>query len=104
MDARFDLECQVTLCGVEACPPAHHVDGLESPSRYEPGTRLSRRACLRPRLQRGRESLVHGLFGEIEITDQADQRSQNPARFRPVESLYGPSSDPRALSAACLSN
>src|SRR5580700_11590390 len=90
IDARFELECQVTLYGVEACPPAHHVDGLESPSRYEPGARLVRKAGLRPRLQGGSESLVHGLFGEIEIAEQAHQRSQNSARFRSVKSLYGP--------------
>ena len=33
---------------------------------------------------------MHGLFGEIEIAEQAHQRSQNSARFRPVKSLYGP--------------
>src|ERR1700736_1718248 len=90
IDARFELECQVTLYGVEACPPAHHVDGLEAASRYEPGARLVRKAGLRPRLQGGSESLVHGLFGEIEIPEQAHQRRQNSSRFRPVKSLYGP--------------
>jgi hypothetical protein len=34
--------------------------------------------------------VVNDLFGEIEIADQAHQRSQNSARFRPVKSLYGP--------------
>src|ERR1700722_4755329 len=90
IDARFELECDVALCGVEACPPAHHVDGLESPGRYEPGARLVGKAGLRPSLQGGSESLVHHLFGKIEIADQAHQRSQNSARFRPVKSLYGP--------------
>ena len=32
---------------------------------------------------------MHGLFGEIEIAEQAHQRRQNPARFRSVKSLYG---------------
>src|ERR1700692_3466656 len=90
IDARFELECQVTLCGVEAYPPAHHVDGLESPSRYEPGAWLVGKGGLGPRLQGGSERLVHGLFGEIEIAEQAHQRSQNSAGFRPVKSLYGP--------------
>ena len=66
IDARFELKCQVALYSIEASPPAHRVDGLESPSRYEPGARLVRNAGLRPRLQGGGESLVHGLFGEIE--------------------------------------
>ena len=87
IDARFELECQVTLYGVEACPPAHHVDGLEAASRYEPGARLVRKAGLRPRLQGGSESFVHGLFGEIEIGEQSHQRCQNPGRFRAVKCL-----------------
>jgi hypothetical protein len=33
---------------------------------------------------------MHGLFGKIEISEQAHQRRQNPARFRPVKSLNGP--------------
>src|SRR6185312_8224251 len=90
MHARFEFTCQINLCGIKACPPAHHVDGLESPSGYKPGARIVRKAGLRPRLQRGSESLVHGLFGEIEIAEQAHQRRQNSARFRPVKRLYGP--------------
>ena len=30
---------------------------------------------------------MHGLFGEIEIAEQAHERRQNPARFRSVKSL-----------------
>src|SRR4051794_29218165 len=90
IDARLKLECQLTLCGVGASPPTHHVDSFESPSRYEPGARFVGKAGLRPRLQGGSESLVQGLFGEVEIAEQAHQRSQNSARFRPVKDLYGP--------------
>jgi hypothetical protein len=32
---------------------------------------------------------MHGLFGEIQISEEADQRRQNAARFRPVKGLNG---------------
>src|SRR5215472_15434892 len=30
---------------------------------------------------------MHGLFGEIQISEEAHQRRENPARFRPVKGL-----------------
>ena len=78
------------ICETPLHPHGRDWDGIESPSRYKPGARLVRKAGLRPRLQGGSESLVHGLFGEIEIAEQAHQRSQNSARLRSVKSLYGP--------------
>jgi hypothetical protein len=33
---------------------------------------------------------MHGLFGEIQISEEAHQRRQNPTRFRPVKGLNGP--------------
>ena len=33
---------------------------------------------------------MHGLFGEIQISAEAHERRQNPARFRSVKSLNGP--------------
>ena len=33
---------------------------------------------------------MHGLFGEIQISQQAHQRRQHSARFRSVKSLNGP--------------
>jgi hypothetical protein len=30
---------------------------------------------------------MHGLFGEIQISEKAHERRQNPARFRSVKSL-----------------
>jgi len=32
---------------------------------------------------------MHGLFGEIQISEEAHERRQNPARFRSVKSLNG---------------
>src|SRR5262245_40534681 len=33
---------------------------------------------------------MHGLVGEIHISEEAHERRQNPARFRSVKSLNGP--------------
>src|SRR5215468_12155637 len=33
---------------------------------------------------------MHGFFGEIQISEEAHQRRQNPARFRSVKSFNGP--------------
>ena len=30
VDARFHVGNKISLCSVEACPPAHSVDGLEA--------------------------------------------------------------------------
>ena len=89
VDARFEVECQVSLRGVESRPLAHRVNGLETRSRYEPGAGVFRYASLRPGVQGGSESLMHGLFGKIEIAEQAHQSRQNPARFGSIKSLYG---------------
>jgi hypothetical protein len=32
---------------------------------------------------------MHGLFGEIQISEEAHERRQNPARFRSVKGLDG---------------
>src|SRR5262249_12015731 len=62
-------------------------DGLAACGRNQPGARVVRNASLRPGLQRGGERLMHGLFGEIQISEDAHERRQNPARFRPVKGL-----------------
>jgi hypothetical protein len=41
-----------------------------------------------------------GLFGEIQISEEAHQRRQNPARFRPVEGLNGLAEFVRAQAPA----
>ena len=48
-----------------------------------------RYASLRPGVQGGSESLMHGLFGKVEIAEQVHQSRQNPARFGSIKSLYG---------------
>src|SRR5258705_9588853 len=54
-----------------------------------PGTRLVRNTSPRPGLQGGGECLMHSLFGEIQVSEEADERRQYPARFRSVKSFNG---------------
>ena len=89
VDSRFHVGNEISLRSVETRAPAHGVDGLEAGGGDEPRTGIVRDTGLRPRLQSGGECLMHGLFGEIEIAEETHERSQNPARFRPVKGLNG---------------
>jgi hypothetical protein len=66
--------------GVETRPPAEHVDGLEATGGDEPRERVTGQPVARPFLDRGREGLVQGLLGQVEVTDEPDERGQDPAR------------------------
>ena len=78
-----------SLCAASKRPLAHRVNGLETRSRYEPGAGVFRYAGLGPGVQGGSKSLMHGLFGKVEIAEQVHQSRQNPARFGSIKSLYG---------------
>src|SRR5256885_17205886 len=76
------------LVRVLVCPLARHgddplvehgaaaqvVDRLEAAGAHEPGTRMRRHAGSRPLLERGDEGIVKRLFGDVEVTEEADQR------------------------------
>ena len=89
VEQRFRVEGEILLCLVEAGAPAHAIDGLEACRRNQPGPRFVRNARLEPGIERGSERLVHGLFGEIQISEEAHERRQHPARLRAVESVNG---------------
>ncbi len=89
VDARFHMGNKISLCSIEARASAHCVYGFEACRRNQPGAWLVRNASKRPGLQSGSERLVHRLFGEVQVSEKAHERRQNPARFRAVESLNG---------------
>ena len=76
VDARLQVEREVFLCAVEARPPAHSVIALKRAVEMSQG-RGFRYAGLRPRVQSSGKGLVHGLFGDIKISEQADQSCQD---------------------------
>ncbi|HZM94495.1 MAG TPA: hypothetical protein VFB92_13780 [Vicinamibacterales bacterium] len=66
--------------GVETRSSAEDVDGLEATGGDEPRERVTRQPVARPFLDRGREGLVEGLLGQVEVTDEPNERGQDPAR------------------------
>src|SRR5215471_8224638 len=85
--ARFDVGNEIFLCSVQPSAPAYSVYGFEACCGNQPGTRLVGNTSLGPGLQSDGECLMHGLFGEIQISEKAQKRCQNPARFGSVKSL-----------------
>jgi len=55
------------------------VDRPVSRGRREPGTRVSGGAVLRPALGRDGERLLRRFLGEVEVAEEADQRSEDAA-------------------------
>jgi hypothetical protein len=86
---RFEIAHELVLRRIESCPSTQSINGFESGGRNQPWSRVAGYSTPRPHAQRSRKGLVHGLFGDIEISEQARQRSKNPARFGPVKRLYG---------------
>lgn len=83
----FQLLGQQPQRGIEARPPAQGIDGLEATGGHQPGARVVRNAIAWPLLQRGGEGVLQRFLGTIEITQQADQRGQDPTRFAAVDRL-----------------
>ena len=68
-----------TLSGPEIQVSSAQVEPLVSARAHEPGARLPRHPVRRPPFQRGRERVVQGLFGQIEVAQKPDQAGQNAA-------------------------
>ncbi len=75
----FQLRQQQWLRSLEPRAPAQHINRLEASGRDQPGARVVRHAVALPAFDRDEERLVQGFFGKVEITEQADQRCQNPS-------------------------
>ena len=73
---------------VEPGAPADAVDGLEAAGRNQPRPRIGGHAIARPLLERGAESVVQRLFGEVEVAEQADQRGEDAARLGAVDGVH----------------
>jgi hypothetical protein len=101
---RFEISRELVLRRIKSCPSTQSINGLESASRNQPWSRPVRNTSLRPGLQSGGECLVHGLFGEIPISEEAHERRQNPSGFRSVKSLNGPAEFVRAQAPASRPN
>ena len=73
---------------VEPLAAAQRVDRLEAAGRHEPGARIRRNAVARPLLERRSERVVQGLLGDVEVTQQTDQRGEHTARFGEIDGAH----------------
>src|SRR6202034_4688250 len=78
---RFEISHELVLRRIKSCPSAQSINGFESGGRNQPWSRVAGYSTPRPQAQRSRKGLVHRLLGDIKISEQARQRSKNPARF-----------------------
>src|SRR5690606_38024340 len=76
---------QCRLRRVEPRVAAQLVDGLESSRRNEPRASIGGDPVSGPLLERGGKSVVQRLLGEVEITEEADERREYAARVGAVD-------------------
>ena len=73
--------------GIKTRPLTNAVDSPKTPGRHQPGARVVRHSVARP-LRHGRdEGLLHRLLRQIEIAQQADQRSADAAGVAAIEGV-----------------
>ncbi|MNV69400.1 hypothetical protein D3C71_1623070 [compost metagenome] len=82
-----ELHAQVRLGTVETGASAQRIDGLEAPGGNQPRPRVIGDTVALPALDGDEEGIVHGFLGQVEITQQADQRRQDAPRLPPVHRL-----------------
>ncbi len=70
---------------IEARSSPQHVNRLEASGRNKPGSRIVGHAIGRPAFQGGRERVVHGLLGEIEIAEEAYEGGQDTPRLGAID-------------------
>ena len=58
---------------------ANPVDGPVSRHRHEPSGRICRHPVSRPALECGRDRILEGVLGEVEVAEDADQGGEHPA-------------------------
>ena len=63
------------------------VYGAVAPGSHQPGHRVLRHPVAGPPLGRDRKGLLCGFFGEIDVTEEADEGSQDAAPLTPENLL-----------------
>src|ERR1700722_7513986 len=67
--------------------PAELVDAAIACGRDQPARRTRRQAVGRPALHRDRESVLGRVFGNVDVTEDADQHRHHPAVLLPEDAL-----------------
>jgi hypothetical protein len=55
------------------------IDRSVARRHHQPGARVGRGSVARPAFRGDRESLLRGFLGEVEVAEEADQRSKDTA-------------------------
>ena len=84
---RFEIAHQFVLRRIKSCPSTQSINSFESGRRNQPWSRITGYSTARPQAQRSRKGFVHGLFGKIKITEQADQSCQDPSRIHTIKGV-----------------
>ena len=63
------------------------VDRAVAGSRDDPGSRSTRQSLARPALERGRERVLHGVLGELEVAEDAREDAHGTAPLLPEDAL-----------------
>src|SRR5579863_8333212 len=84
---RFEMAGELVLRRIKSGPSAESIDGFEPGRRNQPGSRVVGYSILWPQAQSSREGFVHGFFGKVEITEQADQRCQDSPRIHAIKGI-----------------
>ena len=74
--------------GVQRAVTANAVDGTVTCGGNEPSDRVGGGSFARPALGGDREGLLGGFLGELEVAEEADQRSEYTAPLLPEDLLY----------------
>jgi hypothetical protein len=83
-----ELAGQFAQGGVEAGTAAEGVYGFESAGGDEPGAGVIGDAAAGPLFDGGPEGVVEGVFGQVEIAQDADEGGEDAAGFEAVDGFY----------------
>ena len=83
----MQLRCHIGGGGIKTRHATLRIDGTKARGGNQPCARIRRNAVTRPSIQTHAERIVQRLLGEIEITEEADQRGQYPTRFSAVQCI-----------------
>src|SRR5688572_13521869 len=72
---------------VEPRAAAESINRLEATDRHEPRSWVGGHTLTRPSLHGRSERLVHRFLGEIEVAEEADERSENAAGVVSIDAL-----------------
>src|SRR5882724_524064 len=83
----LEISHELVLRRIKSRPSTQSINGSESGRRNQPWPRVIGYSTAGPRAQRSRKGFVHGLLGEIKITEQADQSCQDSSRIHAIKGV-----------------